>query len=180
MLPPGHISAGYLTAKTLLHFVHPNLSQTQLSHLALWGVAFGLAPDLDMIYACYKKGSYRVIGQNGVQHRKFISHAPILWLIAGLAVFFLSASTYFKMFGLIIWLGSWSHFLMDSFDYGVMWLWPFNKKVFSVFNREMNFEIDGRKNIVAYFWNFVTLYSKLVTFYLELAVIIAALIIYFK
>ena len=180
MLPPGHIAAGYLTAKALLHFSHSNFSSAQQASLVWWGVAFGIAPDLDMAYSFYKQKGYRVIGKETPNHRKYFSHAPALWLAAGLLVYFLATSLYAKYIGLLLWLASWVHFLLDSFDYGIMWLWPLDKKIYSFRNREVNFEIPEPKNPHGYLWSFIKQYSRVITFYLEILVVLSALTVYFK
>jgi membrane-bound metal-dependent hydrolase YbcI (DUF457 family) len=181
MLPPGHLAAGYLTAKALLYFGHQNFTELQQSALIGWGLIFGVAPDLDMLYSFAKQKGYRVIGDDLPQHRKYISHAPILWLIAGLVIYFFAGNIYHKYIGLLLWFGSWSHFILDSFDYGIMWLWPLSNKVYSLRNREKNFgPIDGPKNVISYFIGFLKQYRKVITFYLEIIIIISAIIIRFK
>lgn len=181
MLPPGHLAAGYLTAKTLLYFSHQHFTELQQSSLVGWSLIFGVAPDLDMFYSFFKERGYKVIGEEKPQHRKYISHAPILWLIAGLLIYFFADSVYYKYIGLLFWLGSWSHFILDSFDYGIMWMWPFNKKIYSLRNREKNFPaIEGTKNVVSYFINFLKHYRRVITFYLEIFIIVSAIIIRFK
>src|ERR1700729_1980799 len=108
MLPPGHIAAGYLTAKVLLHNSHQPFSLNQQKQLLWWGMFFGFAPDLDYFYVLYRQRAFTVKDGGQVNHRKFLTHAPILWLIAGLAVYFLSVDVYYKIFGLLLWLASWS------------------------------------------------------------------------
>ena len=179
MLPPGHIAAGFLTAKVLLEVTHPALSQAQQNQLLLWGMLFGFAPDLDFFYAFFKTKSLLIVGEKDVTHRKFWSHAPILWLIAGLLIYFLSGSEYWKLVGLLVWLGSWSHFALDSIEYGIMWLWPLDKKVYAFKNREVRLVIP-EKNVFKHSWQFLKIYSTTVTFYLELIIILSAIFIYLK
>jgi membrane-bound metal-dependent hydrolase YbcI (DUF457 family) len=178
MLPPGHIAAGFLTAKVLLNFTHPALSQSRQEQLLWWGMFFGFAPDLDMFLAFFKQRSLLVAGDKEVSHRKFYSHAPILWLIAGLLIYFLSGELYVKYLGLLVFLGSWSHFLLDSIEHGIMWLWPFSTKVFALKNREVRLIIK-EKNFFKHSWQFLKFYSQKLSFYLEIIVIISALIVFF-
>ncbi len=140
---------------------------------------FGAAPDLDLIYNFLKLKSYRIAGKGAPSHRKYLSHAPILWLIAGLTVYFLAQDDYYRTFGLLIWLGSWTHFVLDSIDYGIMWLWPFSTKFYSLRNRQADVEIGG-SSFIGYLWSFAKIYSKALTFYLEIIIIISALIIFMR
>ncbi len=176
MLPPGHIAAGFLTAKALLNFVHPALTSQQHNHLLWWGMFFGFAPDIDMFYVFFRQRSMLVSGNEKISHRKFISHAPILWLIAGLLIYFFSSSAYVKFIGLLLWLGSWSHFLLDSIYYGVMWLWPFSSKIYALKDREVRWTIYER-SFFKHNWKFFILYTKKPLFYLEILIIIVAIVI---
>jgi membrane-bound metal-dependent hydrolase YbcI (DUF457 family) len=176
MLPPGHIAAGFLTATALLHFTYPDLTASQQSSLLLWGMFFGAAPDFDLALNLFKLKSYRIVGNGAPSHRKYLSHAPVLWLIAGLAVYFLSPNDYYRALGLLVWLGSFTHFVLDSVDYGIMWLWPFNTKFYSFRNPHKDIEIGGL-SFIGYLWSFTKIYSKALTFYLEIIVIVSALII---
>ena len=178
MLPPGHIAAGFITAKALLHFTHPELAAIQQTQLLWWGMFFGFAPDLDTFVSFAKERAWFVINR-GNNHRKFFSHAPFLWLCAGLLVYFLSVDVYWKTVGLLIWLGSWSHFLLDSIEYGIMWLWPFSDRIYAFCNRERDFKLT-ENNFFGYWWHFVKSYCQTLTFYCELIILILALIVYFK
>lgn len=175
MLPPGHVAAGFLTAEALLKIAKPDLSQTQLHQLVYWGMFFSFAPDLDMFYAFFKERALTVQNPNNI-HRKFYSHAPILWLVAGLLIYFLAPSVYIKLIGLLLWLGSWSHFLLDSIEYGVMWLWPFNSQVWALKDRGVKEQITG-KNFFEYWMNFLKYYSTRWTFYFEILIFFIAIIV---
>ncbi len=176
MLPPGHIAAGFLTAKALLYFTHTGLTQPQQTQLLWWGAFFGFAPDLDNFVAFAKvRAWWYKPGTDSTIHRRFYSHLPVLWLVAGLLVYFFAQSPYYKMFGLIVWLGSWSHFLLDSIDlYGIMWLWPFNKEIWAFKNRGVEEKIAG-KSFFEYWFNFLKVYVTSWTFYVELVLLISVL-----
>lgn len=178
MLPPGHVAAGFLVAKGLLNITKPPLDPYQINNLMWWGVFFGFAPDLDTFIAFALEKSFTVNKQQN-NHRKFFSHAPIIWLIIGLMIFFLAHSTYIKCIGLLVWLGSWSHFLLDSIDYGIMWLWPFNKKVYALRNREIVFPLP-RESFFLYWITFIKYYVKSKTFYTELAILVVSVLILIK
>ncbi len=178
MLPPGHIAAGYLTAQALLHFTHPNLTLDQQNQLLLWGMLFGFLPDIDTFIAFAKEKAWFVKNQN-YNHRKFITHAPVIWLVLGLIIFLIAPDTYWKTVGLLVWLGSWSHFLLDTLSYGIMWFWPFSNRIYALTNREKDFKIE-QNSAFKFWWTFVKKYSQTLSFYLEILIIISAILIYFK
>ncbi len=177
MLPPGHISAGFLTAQALLKIIHPNLTSIELNQLLWWGMFFGFAPDLDTFVAFAKARAFIFLNKKDTNHRKFYSHAPVLWLIAGIGIMLLAPTLYWKIVGLLLWLGSWSHFFLDSIQYGIMWLWPLSDKIYAFKDREIEMEIKD-PTFFGYWWTFVKKYSKMLSFYLELIIIISAVIIY--
>ena len=174
MLPPGHIAAGFLTAKALLHFSHNHLSADQQTQLLWWGIFFSFAPDLDSFITFAKERSFTVRSPEKNNHRQFISHAPILWLIAGLAIYFFSSSEYFRILGLLLWLCSWSHFILDSIEYGIMWLWPFNKEKWALKDRGQDVVISGN-GFLNYWINFLKFYITRWTFYAEVIILITVL-----
>lgn len=180
MLPPGHIAAGYLTGYALLNIVKPDLPVDQLQQLLWWGTFFGFAPDFDnfIAFAKVKSWWYRRNVDNGI-HRKFYSHVPVLWLVAGLLVYIFSGDVYWKTVGLMLWLGSWSHFILDSIEYGVMWLWPFNSEVWALKDRGIKREISAN-GFLQYWWSFLKYYTSRWTFYCEIFIILITFIIYFR
>ncbi len=175
MLPPGHFAGGYLAAEALLHITKADLSSAQANQLLWWGAFFAFAPDLDTFASFIKERAWFVKNPAN-NHRKFVSHAPLLWLLAGLLVYFFSADIYWKNVGLLLWLGSWTHFLLDSIEYGIMWLWPFSNRIFALKNREREFNIQSPTFLV-YWWNFVKSYTRTLTFYIELLIVVIALIV---
>jgi hypothetical protein len=186
MLPPGHIAGGYLTAKVLLHFTHQAFSHTQINQLLWWGVFFGFAPDLDSFYTFFKSKSFKVNPKAG-DHRKYFSHAPILWLLAGLTVYAAATSPFFKTFGLLIWLSSWSHFVLDSIQYGIMWLWPLNKKVYCFYPltnkgniNTVMIEAAENQKFFNYWVIFIKEYSKglIISLTCEIILLFIALIVF--
>ena len=178
MLPPGHVAAGYLTGYALLKITHSSLTPVQTRHLLYWSMFFGFIPDWDSFVTFAKEKSFTVRNPERNDHRNFWNHAPILWLAAGLLIYFLAQSTFWKYWGLLLWLGSWSHFLMDSWEHGIMWLWPFSAKRFAL--RDVELIKIGEPGFFSYWWEFLKIYTGRLTFYIEIIVILAALIIYFK
>lgn len=175
MLPPGHIAAGFLTAEALLKITHPDLPTAQTSQLLWWGMFFGFAPDLDSFISFAKERAFFVTNKKN-SHRKMLTHAPLLWLAAGLAVVLFAPSLYWKFAGLLLWLGSWSHFFLDTIQYGIMWLWPFNSRLYAFTDTERDYQIN-RRDFFGYWLTFLKSYAKQISFYLEILIIVIALII---
>src|SRR5579863_61702 len=138
MLPPGHIAAGFLTTKVLLDIAHPALSQNQQNQLLWWGMLFGFSPDLDTFLAFAKEKAFVITNPNN-SHRKLFTHAPLSWLLAGLTVMLFARNLYWQWVGLLLWTCSWSHFLLDTIQYGIMWLWPFSSKIYAFTDKELNY-----------------------------------------
>jgi membrane-bound metal-dependent hydrolase YbcI (DUF457 family) len=178
MLPPGHIAAGYLTAYALIKITKPDLDPSQINQLLLWGMWWGFAPDLDNFVAFLKiKSWWYKPGNDGSIHRKFYSHIPLLWIIPGLAIYFIAQDPYIKLVGLLVWLGSWSHFLLDSIEFGVMWLWPWNKEVWALKDRGVTWKFEGN-GFVNYWANFLKAYSTKWTCYAEIIILISWAVIF--
>jgi hypothetical protein len=180
MLPPGHVAAGYLAAYSFVKIVKPALEPSQINQLILWSTFFSFAPDLDWFWAFAREKAFIVKDFKQNDHRKFYSHAPLPWLATGLLIYFLSSNEFVKYFGLMLWLGSWTHFVLDSIEYGIMWLWPFSSKVYALKDAGLALEANEEKRFFAYWWHSVRLYTKSVSFYLEVVIVIFALIIYLK
>ena len=179
MMPPGHIAAGFVTAYSFVKIFKPALEPSQINLLIFWGTFFGFAPDLDMFWAFAKERAFIVKDLQQTDHRKFFTHAPLPWLCAGLLIYFLSASEFAKCLGLLLWLGSWSHFVLDSIEYGIMWVWPFSSRMFA-FKGVGKWQKIEETRFFRYWWKQVLLYVRSVSFYLEVMIVIFALIIYLK
>ncbi len=179
MLPTGHLAAGLLTTQALLKIVKPEVSAFEAQQLLWWGIFWSFAPDLDTFWAFFKAKSFYYNKKDNSVHRQFYTHIPILWLVTGLLIFFLSSSIYWKTFGLTLWLGSWSHFLLDSLEYGVMWLWPINKELWALKNRGIKVQINS-SSFLSYWTTFLKFYITRLTFYFEILIIFLALILNLK
>lgn len=179
MLPSGHVAAGYLTGLALLKITNPDLPPAQISQLLYWAAFFGFAPDLDEFWFFFKNKAFLVSPDVEKHHRQYPSHAPVLWLAAGLLIYFFASSDYVKFIGLLLWLGSFSHFLLDSIEHGIMWLWPFSTKLFAVKNPGQKFSI-AEKGFIKHSLQFLQFYTTRLSFYLELLIIIFALIIFIR
>ncbi len=173
MVLPGHLAAGYITARALIAIVHPAISSTELQLLTLFGTLSGDFPDIDVVYHMLKRKttSPKDLGD----HRHYVTHAPIVWLALGLLVFVFNTTTFFKMIGLLLWLGPWSHFLGDSIDFGVMWLWPFSKKRYALLKWSVK---DSAPNT-----SWPVLFKKYLhraTCYVEITLVIIAIGLFFR
>ena len=177
MLPPGHFAAGYLIAKAVVAIAQPNLTPHQLQALLLAGGFFGFAPDLDMFYMFWKERGLKQTGAGG-SHRAFLSHTPSVWLVAALSVALFGHTRFWYFLALIMWLCSWSHFLLDSTVMGIRWFYPFSKKFYALKNPGLE-----RKNLAVGFFrhwgNLLAMYYQdaPMTLCAEIALVLAALIV---
>jgi membrane-bound metal-dependent hydrolase YbcI (DUF457 family) len=173
MLPPGHIAAGYLVAEALIRVSGVAFTDVQVRTLLLTGMIFAFAPDLDMFYGFARKHAWTA-SSTTFNHRKFVSHAPVLWLIAGLSVFAFASDPFVQCIGLLLWLAPWSHFLLDSIRCGVSWLWPFSDTPYALTEAGKPY-VNGERRFFRYWTGFVLWYAGTVVFPLELIVIACAI-----
>lgn len=179
MLPTGHFAAGYLTTRFAIASLIATFPQANDPKFWVIGLIASVIPDMDEFAVFYKVK--RFTGDSKVVHRKFISHAPLLHLAVGAAVFLISniiGSQDWQLYSILYVVGTWTHFIFDSFGYGILWLWPFSKKIYSVRARERDFQINQR-GFFEYWIEFLRLYFKDLVFYLEMVVIAVALAFYF-
>mgnify|MGYP001596871106 CR=1 FL=1 len=178
MLPPGHIAAGYLATKLFLNASNPEMNTVQTDQLLLWSMFFAFAPDLDMFYAFLKEKSFRHTGKT-FSHRQFITHIPLVWFILGISISFLSQNEFVRYFGLIIWFSSWSHFILDSENMGVRWLYPFSKKFFALKNPGVS-DVNNANGFFNHWFNLIKIYHQKykLTFYTEAILICTTLVVF--
>jgi hypothetical protein len=170
MLPPGHVAGGYLTAK-LVSLIFPVFVNPLFFILTS---IFALIPDLDMFIAFYKNKRL-TIKENEVSHRKFITHAPLLYL--GIYLLWIFLFPDFNLAAHAFILGTWSHFILDSFssrEYGIKWLYPFFHKPYS-FNLDTDIVIN-ESDFLKYWFKFFIAYTKLFSFKLEIVLILIAIV----
>jgi membrane-bound metal-dependent hydrolase YbcI (DUF457 family) len=142
MLWLGHIALGYLASKLVISLLGIPLSPNQADSLILIGMMAAILPDIDLVPFFLRHKSFKI--QKDKSHRKVWSHAPLLWAFLIIIVASFLKSQFALMSVLVFLIGSLSHFLADSIEYGVFWLWPFSKK--KVYIREAN----GNGNGVSY------------------------------
>ena len=182
MLPPGHLAAGVIAADVLLNLGPYSFAPVETRNLMLIGALIGFLPDLDSFASFFKQKKLR-INNEVANHREYISHAPLLWLVAGLIVFFLAESEFNRTVGLMIWLSSWSHFILDS-EWGIRWLWPFSGKWFPFSDRfyekiysEPRLEDS---NTFRYWFKLALNEYKKPQGFLEILIVITGIIVFFK
>lgn len=176
MLPSGHLASGYLSG-TLLATWLPGLVQDDSRQIFIALVAlFAVIPDLDEFWVFAKIG--RAIGSKaGFNHRKLLTHTPLLHLLIAVLIFALGAIAQNQLVVQISFaylLGTMMHLFFDSFAYGVMWLWPFSKKLFAFRRAGVNIEIPPDLKLRNYWIAFLKVYVKDTVFVLEILLIILA------
>lgn len=178
MLPPGHIAAGYLTAYGVLHLSNGALTPTEANLVLIAGAILGTLPDIDFIPFFLSRKSMRFTDEDS--HRRYFTHAPILWLILGLIIALAAPNAFIRALGLLIWLAPWGHFVGDSIEYGVRWFWPFSKRYFSLGDYP-NRDLKSEKTLVRHYWGILKIYSrKSRTFPLEIVLVLSALATFFS
>ncbi len=129
MVLPGHLSGGYLATTALLGIFHPDFSTNEIITLLIVGTLAGELPDIDLFFFNIK---YRHQQANrNDSHRNYITHIPFFWLAISLLVVIIGLiinSQFTEYVGWIILAGTWSHFILDSIEYGIRWFAPISNK----------------------------------------------------
>ena len=84
---------------------------TFIANNAVWAA---MPKNSDTFYTFSQEKSFTVRDPERNDHRTYWSHAPVLWMLVGLVIFITSKEQYWQVWGILFWLGSWSHFLLDS------------------------------------------------------------------
>lgn len=179
MLPTGHIAAGYLVAEAVLLVLKPELNPAEKNQILFWGAFFAFVPDMDMFYAFYKAKGF-TLPRKEVNHRFYLTHRPLVWLAVSASLYpFAVDSVFAQTFLLMVWLGTWSHFILDSFKVGVMWLWPLNSTYYA-FKSPGQREEGPNVGFFDYWFWFLGFYRKSnpTTFYLEILILLTAGTVY--
>lgn len=156
MLPPGHFAAGYLASLAVLHIAGIPVQGNE--PLVLWGIFVAVAPDLDMFFSFAKIRSF-TIDNARANHRKYLSHRPLVWFALSVPLILDGPSESWRLAGILLLVGSWSHFLLDSLQYGVMWLWPFSHRLIALRDTGKNLPIADHRFFQ--FWKaFLTSYIR--------------------
>ena len=168
MLPPGHVAGGYLAGKLASSFCTSFQSPEVLAATAF----FGFFPDLDFFLVFAKNKKW--ISSEKINHRTFVSHAPLLYLLVFIIWYFVFTETRDYAWAFII--GTWSHFIIDTFSAeGILWLYPFSKKLI---NKPMDPKINiTEQGFFNHWFRFVKEYMKVFSFKAEVTLILIALIV---
>lgn len=180
MLPPGHIAAGYLTAKIITSIYGSDLTQEQQHIIHAIGAFTGFAPDLDMFYAFSRVGRF-IQPMHKVNHRKFFTHTPLFWIIIGLIVKLFIPGTFGTVVALVTTLGAFSHLLFDSILYGIMWLYPFSKNNYSLLGKGSHGSYSEH-SFLGFWFGFLGDYVQRMKpiFYTEILLLITATFLFFN
>ena len=185
MLPTGHIAGGYLASLGAARALGVNIPDLAEPAFIAMGVFMAFAPDLDMFYSFYRKRRLYLDEESsrpGINHRHYVSHAPLLHLV--ISAFIVLVGIFLDSGGIqaagVMWLfGTWSHFFLDSFGYGITWLWLFSDRVYSLYNTGDKISVPGT-SFFQYWIDFLKSYIKRPEFYLEILVIVIAVYVYFQ
>lgn len=183
MVLPGHLAGGYIFTKALLAWTHAAFSSSQATALLIIGTLAGELPDIDLLHFYFANRSEFSTENN---HRHYITHAPIFWLIISLVVALIGLvfqSAFIEYLGWIILGGSWSHLILDSIEDGIMWLWPLSHKKFAL--RTMpdfdpqEYRGTHRIGTIPFYWEYIvnTYIRTRITFYVEVLLTAAAIYI---
>jgi hypothetical protein len=181
MVLPGHIGGGYLTARLVLLLAHATFSPTQTAILLLIGTLAGEAPDIDIALYYFNRRSQT--SKKVDEHRDYPTHAPLVWLVLCLiivAIGYAFSLPFLECIGWVILAGSWSHLILDSIEYGIPWLWPFDKKWYSMRKIQPKKIITAPKGTLKSYWQFTFgPYLEGWTVYFEIAITLVAVWTFF-
>jgi inner membrane protein len=148
-----HLPSGYLLARGTGH------RRGMLLGAALLGAVL---PDFDMLYFHFVDHS--------VHHHRFWPHIPAIWAVITLTVLPLVRWLRPSWFAPVVLLlaGVWLHLVLDTWAGDIMWLWPYSDRLFHVFG------------VPATQSNWVLSFVLHWTFLAEVAIILAAIFVYFR
>lgn len=177
MLPPGHVAGGFLVGKAITYF-NSSLSNSEQAFVLGLAMFFAFAPDLDMFWSFYNEKNFTIKSLEN-NHRKYISHTPVFWFIVALvfAIF-----TQNDLFALTVFLAALSHLILDSLQYGVMWLWPCEYKLYALKDAGVVKGVNKETGFLNYWIKAVRQYAEFfrLTFLSEIFVISLALYFWLK
>lgn len=131
MTPIGHAGASIVAAYVIERCAFNNEATPVTLGLS---ALVGLLPDLDSL-AAFALSRYRP-SKNKLRHHEFLTHTPLFYLVLTMALWLAGMSREGMLFGIL----SLGHLILDSWgtDDGIMWLWPLNRRQFSLFPRNLH------------------------------------------
>ncbi len=184
MVLPGHLAGGYIATTAVLSSIPWVFTQKELALLYIIGILAGEIPDIDLFAFYFEKKNNN--DSKNLTHREYISHIPLFWIMISLLIALFGiifSSTFIITLSIVFLVGTISHLILDSIDYGITWLKPFSSKRFCLFPMKL---IPEDPHIVTtgslqYYWNYLKgAYLKQVTFYAEILITVVAIIIFFN
>ena len=175
MLLPTHIAGAYLTTLSALRA--SSASDERTPHVQrgplLYGIVAGVVSDLDILPFMVRFG-LSAFGDRFGEHRATFLHTPVCALMLGLAplLFRIRPRRPWMIAGAV---GVLTHLLLDSLTIGlgVMWLYPFSHDFYG-----LNIATRRYRQVWGDEWLFHYVQHPL--FLIELAIIIAALVVSWK
>jgi membrane-bound metal-dependent hydrolase YbcI (DUF457 family) len=181
MILPGHLAAGYMVATAVIKIAKPELDPASLNYLLAWGTFSGMVPDLDSFWVFFKNKRF-IFKDETINHRDFLSHVPLVWFLICLVLtlfLWFGQNQLLKYGSLILLFGSLSHFIFDSIQMGVMWLWPFSRRKLALLNRYHG-NIVKEESFLKYWLRFGKLYyiNFTETFWAEVVLTVIGIIVF--
>ena len=179
MVLPGHLAGGYLVTKALLVILHPVFSVWQMRAIYVVGIIASELPDVDIGVLFVDHLFSRKCDK--ASHREYITHAPFFWLLISLTIVlvgYIFSDIFVQFVGWALLAGTFTHFILDSLEYGIAWLRPFSARRF--FLREIAEEKSSKtQGSLGYYWELIcNYYIHNWTFYLEIAITVVAICIF--
>lgn len=133
MLAPTHLVIGFTVGDLLAGQIRRELQDHRLARKVLIITTFfSIVPDVDILWMIIRNG-ISVFGDAIGMHHFYPTHIPAFYL--GVAAIFTALtsriSPSYRWLILAALIGAISHFVLDSFliGWGVMWLYPFSRKL---------------------------------------------------
>lgn len=141
-----HATAGALVVKPIIEKYGKILSEKEKNVLWFVGITSAVLPDFDIAYSVIR---------NLEDHRSFLTHGIVIYLVAFFLIFFLSyfqkkevfGRKFFKILALVFLVGVSSHFLIDFFVGGLALFAPIT---YQVLGFDMNIKNGYNNRLLEY------------------------------
>jgi membrane-bound metal-dependent hydrolase YbcI (DUF457 family) len=167
MLWPAHIGASYLASLAAIGLARGAGSDLRPRGVMAYGIAAGLAPDVDALPSILASG-LPAFGSGFGGHRLSAFHSPVFAAVLCVLPLLLPVQNR-KAWSLAGLIGVLSHLVLDSVTIGpgVRWLYPFSRELYGIDLFSRWYPADGRDT-----WMLEYLASPL--FLIEIAIVVAA------